>query len=58
MEKVRNQKTADQRKGERRQSGHDGAFTGPDRRKGDRRGAGPAADERRDAQGSRPDSAA
>lgn len=43
MSKVGNLKERDQRKGERRQPGDDAGFDGPDRRKGDRRGADAAA---------------
>jgi hypothetical protein len=58
MDKVKNPKTGDKRKGERRQPSPAGPFTGPDRRNGDRRGAASAADERRNAHGRRDDAAA
>ena len=51
MEKVRNLEQGDQRKGDRRKPGTDGAFKGPDRRKGERRGAGSAAGEPQAARG-------
>ena len=58
MDKVENPKTGDKRTGDRRRQGQDGAFAGPDRRQGERRGGASAGGEGRKAQGQRNDAAA